>query len=976
MKNLLLRILLALGLVAGASHVAGCSTPTSPQVITSPPTQHVDAPQSFDVSPQDIQAVIDAGQANALALDDAGDSGHRLGGQFVPPPLAVSGIPVFNVVTYGANGNGVFDNRTAINAADTAACAAGGGIVFFPAGTYEVSRQGVNGYAIQITCSNITWQGVAGGQSVLQLITGSTGTGAAAATDLLEVLAVKDVTIRDMVLDGNWGNAVTRIGQASNNQTLTGTYTLTVLTTTGALVGTTAFPVSGPYTLLVMSTAGQQTVTCTGKTTTTFTSCTGGSGVVNTDAQVALATTNTNTAGKSLNYTFDADPSSDALLIRGPTNLLVENVTIRNVYGDCWSNNGNNINHDLKPLNIRAVNVKCDLTARHGYNINSAYGLTVDHTYVTNIIGTGIFSQPFQAPVRDVSVEHSYFGPGLGAQTSSVGIDGGGSNGGWTVLGATLRNWRFVDNTFLGGVSAVACFDLLFTGNHSVLNYINATSGKSNFLVELGGGDITIRDNWLYNKTANSGLPDGNADTAGITLYNYVLGSDGAGTPQGYCPASLTVANNKVRVSNGRSGILLLSPGCLVHNATGTATSVTDTTVVDTGATWVDHQFRAMNIHIGTAWGAVADSTGCPTSVTVPGSPCTITLTLQTSTTTTGWSDFYGAFVPTPSVGTYVIHMETGVADISSNSLNMADDGNGPGGPGVWLTSSTNDGPGMRVRVHDNKIQNADDTGIYLNFGDNIITFPFVDISNNYGWDDQATPTFLYMIKTNDHQAVSQWIMGGNITGENVAHGLAHTHTASSISSATDQIGFTRAHQLSTGQGPIHVFDTATYPSPLTAGTDYYAINVDSTHIKLATSQANALAGTAVNITTNGTGTFNIITLDFAPGSWWTRGSTGEPACMMGYPAANDGTLTIGSTNCVGNITGLTGSGVTLTFSGTWPHPTRCFAMAADSGGNQTAHIYSTDVAPTTTVSFVCEKADGSTTVTCPNFNYKCESYE
>jgi hypothetical protein len=44
-------------------------------------------------------------------------------------------------------------------------------------------------------------------------------------------------------------------------------------------------------------------------------------------------------------------------------------------------------------------------------------------------------------------------------------------------------------------------------------------------------------------------------------------------------------------------------------------------------------------------------------------------------------------------------------------------------------------------------------------------------------------------------------------------------------------------------------------PSPLVAGTIYFAIVIDATNISLATNTANALAGTAITLTTAGTGT-------------------------------------------------------------------------------------------------------------------------
>ncbi len=64
------------------------------------------------------------------------------------------------------------------------------------------------------------------------------------------------------------------------------------------------------------------------------------------------------------------------------------------------------------------------------------------------------------------------------------------------------------------------------------------------------------------------------------------------------------------------------------------------------------------------------------------------------------------------------------------------------------------------------------------------------------------------------------------------------------------------AHGLVTGDGPATPRNVGgALPAPLVALTEYWIIRVDANTIKLATSQANAIAGTAVNLTTNGTGT-------------------------------------------------------------------------------------------------------------------------
>jgi hypothetical protein len=59
----------------------------------------------------------------------------------------------------------------------------------------------------------------------------------------------------------------------------------------------------------------------------------------------------------------------------------------------------------------------------------------------------------------------------------------------------------------------------------------------------------------------------------------------------------------------------------------------------------------------------------------------------------------------------------------------------------------------------------------------------------------------------------------------------------------------------------VQLTTTTTLPTGLSLATDYYVIRLTDTTCKLATSYANAVAGTAVNITDTGTGTHTINTL-------------------------------------------------------------------------------------------------------------------
>jgi len=56
----------------------------------------------------------------------------------------------------------------------------------------------------------------------------------------------------------------------------------------------------------------------------------------------------------------------------------------------------------------------------------------------------------------------------------------------------------------------------------------------------------------------------------------------------------------------------------------------------------------------------------------------------------------------------------------------------------------------------------------------------------------------------------------------------------------------------------VRLTTTTTLPAPLATATDYYVIRLSDTTFSLATTYANSVAGTAINITTTGTGTHTI----------------------------------------------------------------------------------------------------------------------
>jgi len=98
-------------------------------------------------------------------LQDFSFAGYRRGE--VPLPVQPPGA-IFNAVTvYGADSSATADRTVAIQTAINAAQAAGGGIVWLPAGTYRLSPQGANSFCLQITSSRVVLRGDGVGQTFL-----------------------------------------------------------------------------------------------------------------------------------------------------------------------------------------------------------------------------------------------------------------------------------------------------------------------------------------------------------------------------------------------------------------------------------------------------------------------------------------------------------------------------------------------------------------------------------------------------------------------------------------------------------------------------------------------------------------------------------------------------------------------------------------------------------------------------------------
>ena len=83
------------------------------------------------------------------------------------------------------------------------------------------------------------------------------------------------------------------------------------------------------------------------------------------------------------------------------------------------------------------------------------------------------------------------------------------------------------------------------------------------------------------------------------------------------------------------------------------------------------------------------------------------------------------------------------------------------------------------------------------------------------------------------------------------------------VSTATEALTFSQPIPIDTGDG-VKVSSTAALPSPLVAGTTYYAIKATDTSYQLATTLANAFAGAAIDLTSAGAGQHTLAQLNYA----------------------------------------------------------------------------------------------------------------
>lgn len=116
-------------------------------------------------------------------------------------------------------------------------------------------------------------------------------------------------------------------------------------------------------------------------------------------------------------------------------------------------------------------------------------------------------------------------------------------------------------------------------------------------------------------------------------------------------------------------------------------------------------------------------------------------------------------------------------------------------------------------------------------------------VGNRYGQGDGST--------TFNLPDMRGWFMRGGVEV------TTKTFLPAAVNTGTSTIQVA-VHQFRRSGFKVRLSTTTTLPAPLTINTDYYIVYVDDDNFKVATSAANAIAGTFITLTTQGTGTHTV----------------------------------------------------------------------------------------------------------------------
>lgn len=649
--------------------------------------------------------------------------------------------------TYGALGTA--DDLATMKAAVAGAQALNARLFVPPDTAVTIGQDGANPWGLLFD-SSVQGLEVFGvpGRSVIKAKAGT-----AAQVSTIMVNGGARVKFYGLIIDGNWGNAVTTIVDASHNTALP--------QATIHVENTDEIPSSGSM-KVVIAAGNTQTITYTGKvggTDPQLTGCSGGAGTLKEGAALAILDANT-----GINHPTQADPRNDGIFIRAGADVTVDWCVIKGTYGDgirCGFRGDPVENVNLPARRVRIYNTIITTTARHGISVaQSSDDLVVRDTSIRYNYGIAFDCEPQTNNqfARNILFDHCYLGlwfnPGRAdlTQNFSASVKGGNTTG---LLDANAaRNVRFVNGCVIEGSlsfsAAQSCSvrDCIF-----VNDWDHGSSGGVSYapvFIDHVVNHIDITNNDFYDRGkftdgyAEAGDPHGGV----IVVQNY-------GDLQ---PANVRISGNRIRARNGRKGIKISSTGGFA-GASGsmqaaslhTASAISATSISagpDPG--WPVNSKVGWVVYRGGAVGLVESNTS---------NVLTISTRLGGGT---GWNRPFGgrgSSEATPALGTFTLSPIAGMTIVERNDIDCSNDGNGQGSYGIAYHA---DRSGMRCRIVGNNTRDAAIAGIYIDCS-NLTKNPYLEVADNTADDVQPVVTCDSVVKfKNGTQGIDKLILRNN----------------------------------------------------------------------------------------------------------------------------------------------------------------------------------------------------------------------
>lgn len=167
--------------------------------------------------------------------------------------------------------------------------------------------------------------------------------------------------------------------------------------------------------------------------------------------------------------------------------------------------------------------------------------------------------------------------------------------------------------------------------------------------------------------------------------------------------------------------------------------------------------------------------------------------------------------------------------------------------PGSTKASVTTVGSDILVDVNANNVLNAASQNINFN------GFRITNLASPASANDAATKAYADSVAQG--LSVKEACRAASTANFDSTY-FNSTGTVSAVNTGADEITINN-HPFNTGER-VYISSTASLPSGLDAGVEYFVINIGVNTIKLAANAVDAGNGTAIDITTTGTGTITV----------------------------------------------------------------------------------------------------------------------